>query len=55
MNVLVTGGAGYIGTQLIYRLVEDSSVKQVVIYDNLIHNNHLFGEIKTKIEQSQIC
>lgn len=40
MNVLVTGGAGYIGTALVYRLAARDEVTQVVIYDNLIRNNH---------------
>lgn len=54
MNVLVTGGAGYIGTQLIYRLVEDSSVKQVVIYDNLIHNNHNIFLGRSKLKSNKV-
>lgn len=40
MNVLVTGGAGYIGTELIKELNEDESVDQVVVYDNLIRQNY---------------
>ncbi len=35
MNVLVTGGAGYIGTELAMALDRDPSVEGVVIYDNL--------------------
>ena len=50
MNILITGGAGYIGTELVYRLVSDASVNQVVIYDNLNRNNHniFLGELKIK-------
>jgi len=40
MKVLVTGGAGYIGTELIALLVADQRVKEVVIYDNLSRSNH---------------
>jgi UDP-glucose 4-epimerase len=40
MKVLVTGGAGYIGTELIGLLVADERVKQVVVYDNLSRSNH---------------
>lgn len=35
MNVLITGGAGYIGTELVRALDRDPSVESVVIYDNL--------------------
>ncbi len=35
MNVLVTGGAGYIGTELIEKLSNDPSINNIVIYDNL--------------------
>jgi UDP-glucose 4-epimerase len=50
MNILVAGGAGYIGTELIYALETDPSVDRIVIYDNLIRNNfNLFlGKIKLK-------
>jgi len=40
MKVLVTGGAGYIGTELIGLLVADERVKQVIVYDNLSRSNH---------------
>jgi len=40
MKVLVTGGAGYIGTELISLLVADERVKEVVVYDNLSRSNH---------------
>jgi UDP-glucose 4-epimerase len=40
MKVLVTGGAGYIGTELIGLLVADQRVKEVIIYDNLSRSNH---------------
>ncbi len=40
MNILVIGGAGYIGTELVSALDGDPAVDQVVIYDNLIRNNY---------------
>lgn len=40
MNVLVTGGAGYIGTELVWRLAADEAVKKIVIYDNLSRPNY---------------
>ena len=40
MRVLITGGAGYLGTELAYRLVERSDVSEVVIYDNLARPNY---------------
>lgn len=40
MNVLVTGGAGYIGTELVNKLAADNLVKKIVIYDNLSRPNY---------------
>ena len=40
MNILITGGAGYIGTELVTRLAADESVKKIVIYDNLSRPNY---------------
>lgn len=40
MNVLVTGGAGYIGTELINLLTSDNAVEKVIIYDNLSRQNY---------------
>jgi UDP-glucose 4-epimerase len=40
MNVLVTGGAGYIGTELVYTLGEMSEVESIVVYDNLSRGNY---------------
>ena len=42
MKVLLTGGAGYIGTELIDLLVADDKVKEVRVYDNLSRNNFNF-------------
>ena len=49
MKVLVTGGAGYIGTELINLLVSNSSVSKVIVYDNLSRMNYnLFLGLKLK-------
>ena len=39
MKVLVTGGAGYIGTELVTLLVNNPLVDKVIIYDNLSRPN----------------
>ena len=38
MNILITGGAGYIGTELTYTLAQEATVDEIVIYDNLSFN-----------------
>jgi UDP-glucose 4-epimerase len=40
MKVLVTGGAGYLGTELISALIAKPEVEQVIIYDNLSRPNY---------------
>lgn len=40
MNILITGGAGYIGTELAAKLAADQAVKNIVIYDNLSRPNY---------------
>ena len=42
MKVLITGGAGYIGTGLVYQLVSVPKIKKIVIYDNLSRENYSF-------------
>lgn len=39
MKVLVTGGAGYIGTELITLLIANPEVDKVIVYDNLSRPN----------------
>ncbi len=39
MNILITGGAGYIGTELAYKLEKNPQVKEIIIYDNLSREN----------------
>ena len=40
MKVLITGGAGYIGTELAAHLVSKPEVQSVIIYDNLSRLNY---------------
>lgn len=40
MNILITGGAGYLGTELAHVLVENERVSHVFIYDNLSRGNY---------------
>jgi UDP-glucose 4-epimerase len=40
MNVLVTGGAGYVGTKLVKQLVRLAEVEKVIVYDNLSRGNY---------------
>jgi UDP-glucose 4-epimerase len=40
MNVLITGGSGYIGTELLKKLSQDPKVDQITIYDNLSKGNY---------------
>ena len=39
MKILVTGGAGYIGTELVYTLAQHAAVSEIVVYDNLSRDN----------------
>lgn len=40
MKVLITGGAGYIGTELAIALNKVDSINSIIIYDNLARRNH---------------
>ena len=42
MRILVTGGAGYIGTELIKALAKDDNIEEVIVYDNLTRHNFTF-------------
>ena len=46
MGILITGGAGYIGTRLTKALLPLPEIERIVIYDNLSkgHNNFFLGE-----------
>lgn len=41
MNLLITGGAGYLGTEVIRRLVAHSSdIAEIIVYDNFSRGNY---------------
>ena len=50
-TVLVTGGAGFIGSHLVDRLIEDG-VKQVIIVDNLFLGSE--ENIKSAVERGAV-
>lgn len=39
MKVLITGGAGYIGNELVFELLKYPAVEEITIYDNLSRRN----------------
>jgi UDP-glucose 4-epimerase len=39
MKVLITGGAGYIGNELVFELLKDPAVEEIIVYDNLSRRN----------------
>ncbi len=48
MKILITGGAGYIGTELCTRLMQNPKIESIRVYDNLSRKNFNFflGENK---------
>tara|TARA_Y100000782_G_scaffold115569_1_gene160345 strand:- start:45819 stop:46736 length:918 start_codon:yes stop_codon:yes gene_type:complete len=40
MKVLITGGAGYIGTELVHAIDNDSNINEIIVYDNLSRPNY---------------
>lgn len=40
MTILITGGAGYVGTQLIYQLIQEPGVSRIILYDNLSRDSY---------------
>ncbi len=40
MKILITGGAGYVGNELVFELLKDPSVNEIIIYDNLSRRNY---------------
>ena len=53
MRILITGGAGYIGTELVYGLATIPEIESITVYDNLSRGNYnLF--LGRKIEGSKI-
>jgi UDP-glucose 4-epimerase len=42
MNILITGGLGYIGTNLVHRLNKEDDVHSITVLDNLSRDNYNF-------------
>ncbi len=42
MRVMITGGAGYVGSALVHRLASRYEVERIVVYDNLSRGRGLF-------------
>lgn len=40
MHVLITGGAGYLGTELVELCASDPQISTITVYDNLSHGRH---------------
>ncbi len=55
MNVLVTGGAGYIGAELVYKLSLLEDVKKIIVYDNLTRDNfNLFISNRNRVPNNKV-
>ena len=53
MNVLITGGAGYIGSELVQYLANQNEVDKITVYDNLLRNNYnifIGNKLNSKLE-----
>lgn len=47
MKVLITGGAGYVGNELTYQLIQNPEIERIIIFDNLSRKNYnLFLDTK---------
>lgn len=57
MKVLVTGGAGFIGYNIVNALCEDEKIEKVIVLDNLINGdlNNLNSSEKIQFRRGDIC
>ena len=53
MKVLITGGAGYIGTELAIALDKREDISEIIIYDNLWKNNYNIF-LHSKIKRNKV-
>lgn len=54
MKVLVTGGAGYIGTELIQVLNADEGISEIVLYDNMSTGNYNLFIGRDKLDKNKV-
>jgi len=55
MKVLVTGGAGYIGSELVFKLSQLAEVEQIFVYDNLSNQNtNLFISASNRMRNGKV-
>lgn len=55
MNILVTGGAGYIGAELVFQLSQCEDVKKIVVFDNLSRESfNFFTSISHKMTDGKV-
>lgn len=55
MNILVTGGAGYLGAELVFQLAKNDDVTKIIVYDNLTRDNYnLFISGSNKINNDKV-
>jgi len=60
MKILLTGGAGFIGSNILEKLVKDDDIHKVIVVDNLTNSsleniNHLLNNPKVYFRQGDIC
>lgn len=51
MKLLITGGAGYVGTELCTRLMNRDDIESIHVYDNLSRKNYNFFLGKVKLNE----
>ena len=54
MNILITGGAGYIGTELVYQLETNPTVNEIIVYDNLRRSNYNLFLGRMKLDTQRV-
>lgn len=57
MKVLVTGGAGFIGSNIVNALCDDKDIELILVIDNLVNGDldNLITSNKIKFEKGDIC
>ena len=52
MNVIVTGGAGFIGSHLVEKLLQKKSIKKIIVID--CFKNSSVGNLKNVLNNKKI-